>query len=177
MRKISYNISSGKIIDRKHLMISMFIIIFSSIIFVFFGIKNISDTNYNLKEKIDQRKLYEMEKEKIADKEKIFKNKISKIKSEWNQRVSFANDVIRVKVFPFIKQLEYFEEILPEMIQINDISIDSGTKGNVTCTVSSFSTKNLYDLYTKLIDNNLTILSESEKNGVYRSKLRVTIKK
>ncbi len=177
MKRIVYNIASDKVIDRKHMVISVLLIIVSSMFFVFWGVRNISNVNSNLKEKINRRKFYKAEKRKIADNEQSYKDKITVIKNKWGNKVTFANKILRAKAFSFIEQLEFFEEILPEMIQIKEISLDSNIKGNIRFTVSSYSTENLYELYSKLVDNNLIIISESEKNGIYISRLRINLKK
>lgn len=177
MRKIEYNVSSGKSIDRKHFFITISLILMVSILFLYIGINRIADTNNNLREKVDKKRYYDNERLKISENEKLFGERIEKIRIKWNSRVNFANTVIKAKVFPFIKYLEYFENILPEMIQMNEIFLDSGMKGDVILTVSSYSTEKLYELYRKLIGFNLVIASESEKSGVYRAKLKVTLKK
>ncbi len=177
MRKIEYNISSGKSIDLKHFLITISMTSLISFLFLYIGIDNIIDTNLNLEEKIDQKKYYDTELQKITENEKIFEERIEKIKIKWNRRVVFANSVINSKVFPFIKLLEHFEEILPDMVQLNEIFMDSSKKGEIVISVNSYSIEKLYELYRKLIDNNLVIAAESENGGVYRSKLRVTLKK
>jgi len=177
MRKIEYNISSGKSINFKHFFVTIFMTLMISFTFLYIGINNITDTNLNLEEKIDQKKYYDTELKKISGNEKLFGERIEKIKSKWNNRVKFSNSVINSKVFPFIKRLEYFEEILPDMVQLNEIFIDSSKRGEIIFSVSSYSIEKLYELYGKLIDNNLVIAAESEKDGIYRSKLKVTIKK
>ncbi len=177
MRKIEYNISSGKSIDLKHFLITISMTFLISFFFLYIGIDNIIDTNLNLEEKVDQKKYYDTEHRKITENEKLFEERIEKIKITWNRQVTFANSVIDAKVFPFIKRLEYFEEILPDMVQLNEILIDSSKKGEIVVSVSSYSIEKLYELYRMLIRNNLVIASESENGGVYRSKLRVTLKK
>ena len=177
MRKIEYNVSSGKSIDRKYFFITISLILLFSILSFYIGFSRVTITNHNLKEKVDKKNYYNDEQRKIDGKEKLFGERIEKIKVKWNSRVNFANTVIKVKIFPFIKYLEYFEEILPAMVQINDIFLDSGMKGEVILSVSSYSTDKLYELYRKLIGHNLVIVSENENSGVYRSKLKVTLKK
>lgn len=177
MRKIEYNTSPGKSLDLKHFIITIAMTSLISFLLLYIGVNNINNTNLNLKEKVDQKKYYDTEQQKITDNEELFGERIEKIKSKWNRRVKFANSVINAKVFPFIKRLEYFEEILPDMVQLNEIFIDTGKKGEITVSVSSYSIEKLYELYRKLIENNLVIAAESEKDGVYRSKLRVTLKK
>jgi len=177
MRKIEYNISSFKSINLKHFVISISIASLLSILFIYLGISNIADTNVGLKEKVDQKKYYENEQQKIKDNKKLFEERITEIKKIWSQRIKFANSVIRSKTFPFLKWLNYFENILPDMVQINEILLDTGLKGDVITTVSSYSTEKLYELYEKLIGDNLVIASESENNGVFKSKLKVTLKK
>ena len=177
MRKIEYNISSGKSIDFRHFLITISMTFLISFLLLYIGISNIIDTNLNLEEKVDQKKYYDTEHQKITESEKLFGERIKKIKSKWNKRVTFANSVIDAKVFPFLKRLEYFEEILPDMVQLNDILMDSSRKGEITVSVSSYSIEKLYELYRELIGNNLVIAAESENGGVYRSKLRITLKK
>ncbi len=177
MRKIEYNISSSKSIDLRHFIISATIVLLLSLFFIYMGISNIAVTNVNLKEKVDQKKFYDNEYKKIEDNEKLFEERIGKIKKEWNQRIKFANSVVRLKTFPFLKWLNYFENILPDMVQINEILLDTVLKGDVILTVSSYSTERLYELYKKLIGNDLVIASESENNGVFKSKLKVTLEK
>jgi len=177
MRKIEYNISSFKSIDLRHFIISISIASLLSVFFVYLGISNIASTNVDLKEKVDQKNFYDSEQHKIEDNEKLFEERIGEIKGKWNQRIKFANTVINAKTFPFLKWLNYFENILPDMVQINEILLDSGLKGDVILTVSSYSSEKLYELYKKLIGNNLVIASESENNGVFKSKLKVTLKK
>ncbi|MEN8221845.1 MAG: hypothetical protein ABFR36_01190 [Acidobacteriota bacterium] len=177
MRKIEYNISSSKSIDLRFFIISICIVLFLSIFFIYIGINNISGINVNLKEEVDKKNYYDNELQKIKDNEKLFGERIGKIKGDWNTRVRFANTVINAKAFPFLKWLNYFENILPDMVEINDILLDSGLKGDVVLTVSSYSTEKLYEFYKKMIGNNLVIASESENNGIFKSKLRVTLKK
>ncbi len=176
MRKIDYNISSSKSIDFRYFIISTSLVSLLSIFFIYMGINNITGTNFNLKEKVDQKRHYADEQRKISENKKLFDARIVKIKEKWNQRITFANTVIKAKTFPFMKWLNYFENLLPEMVQINEIVLDTGLKGDVMLLVSSYSTEKLYEFYGKLINNNLVIVSESENSGVFKSKLRVTLK-
>jgi len=176
MKRIEYNVSSGKSIDMKHYITSASVILIISALFLILGIKKISDTNTNLREKVDRKRFYGNEQNKITDEGRIFNERIEEIKKKWNYRVTFANTVINAKVFPFTERLNYFEEILPDMVQLNEIVLDSGVKGSVSLMASSYSTEKLYELYRKLIAHDLVIVSESEKNGIYRSRMKVTLK-
>jgi len=177
MRKIEYNVSSGKLLDYKYFFISITLLILASFLFLYIGLSNIINTNHDLKEKIDKKKYYDKEEKKIEGNEKLFLERIEKIKRNWENRVKFANSVINAKSFPFLERLNYFESILPEMVQMNEILIDENLKGTVLISISSYSTEKLYELYKKLIGKDLVISSESEDGGVYRSKLKVTLKK
>ena len=125
---------------------------------------------------MDQKKYYDNEQQKISENKKLFNAKIGEIKGKWNQRINFANTVIKAKTFHFLKWMNYFENLIPEMVQINEIVLDTGLRGVVILSVSSYSTEKLYEFYRKLISNNLVIVSESENNGVFKAKLKVTLK-
>jgi len=177
MRKIDYNISSTKSVDLRYFIGTTVTVVLLSVLFIFFGIRKISSTNTNLREKVNQMKYFDRELAQIRDNEKKFEEKIEKIREIWSRKIRFANTMIKHKTFPFLQWLNYFEGILPDMVQINDIRIDNASKGDVVLTVSSYSTEKLYEFYRKLIGNNLVISSESENGGVFKARLKVTMKR
>ena len=177
MKKIDYNVSSSKAIDLPYFIATTVTVVVVSLLFIFLGVRKISGTNVNLQEEMKQKKYFKEQMDQIRNNEKLFGEKIGKIKKVWSRRVLFANTMIKYQTFPFLEWLNYFEGILPDMVQIKEIRMDNDRKREVILAVSSYSTEKLYEFYRKLIGHNLVISSEREKNGVYTARLKVTLKR
>ena len=173
MKRLNYNIAENKEMDVFKFSMSLSILVLLSAILIYFGINNISGTNSSLREKINLKKHFLEEQEKILKDGKLFEGKINDIKKGWNKRILFANRVIELKEFSFLDRLTFFERVLPDMIQIDELTLVSAAKDEIKLKVSSYSTDRLYLLYKRLIKYNLVISSESEKDGVYTARLKI----
>ncbi len=176
MKKLNYNIAENKKLNLPHFGLTLFILFLLSLILFFTGINKVMKTNSTLREKLNLKKHFVDEQKKISDQEDLFTSRISEIKKGWNRRVLFANRTIISKEFSFIDRLDFFEKILPDMVQINELTVDSGKKGEIRLTVSSYSTEKLYSFYKKLIKYNLAISGENERDGIFIARLKINYK-
>ncbi|MEN8152736.1 MAG: hypothetical protein ABFR75_01825 [Acidobacteriota bacterium] len=176
MRKIKYNIADKKKANMAWLTFIITVLFIISIFFVLTSVRNFRNVNRKLYNKVEKKKYYENEMIVIRKKTDEINRNVIQIKSKWKRKVDFINNMINYKKFSYLERLSFLERILPDMVKINNISMESKLKGELVIAVTAYSNDKLYEFYKELLSSGLVILNETESEGVFKARLKIKIK-
>ena len=173
MRKIIFNLSGQKRIDRRALTLRISLVLAASLACnglsyraLFQHLKKAG--NERAENRVAQQKLVD-----LARKTKGYQTFISAQKGLWLRKFGFANQLISQKTFSYSDRLGFLEKILPEGTQIQSLTMTNDPTNRITLSITAPSFAQLMELYKRLSPFQSLITGESEKEGAFRANLQI----
>jgi hypothetical protein len=173
--RINYNIADNKKVDYLKFFLVALIAVMISALLIAVGVVNMSTTEMSFK---NEKALLRDSKARIEQKEKQrkkYENNIRQIRSQWNNRINFANNLIDRKSFPFLEKLGKLEELLPAGVFITRISLSTETGTLIKLNITALSPTRLTEAYKTFWDYNLSIQRETKKGGLNQAYLEIKL--
>jgi hypothetical protein len=173
--KIRYNIAKKRKIDYlRYILLSGVLLVFS-LGFILVGIKTLSTTAQQFRNKKNELKRCEEEKQVKARKNKEQKSEIVEIKKKWKNRRVFANSIVQNKTFPYLEQLDKLEKLLPEGTFISLITLGTEEGSRITFNLSAISSSRLLEAYNIFSQYDQDIQNERQKEGLYNATIKIKL--
>lgn len=173
MKKILFNLSEKKRIDRRALAIRITLVLAVSLACNGVGYRALSR---HLKKAGNERAESRVAQQKLVDlawKTRGYQTSISAQKGLWQRKIGFANQLISQKIFSYSDRLGFLEKILPEGTQIQSLAMTGDSANRITLSITAPSFTQLMELYKKFSPFQLLITGESEKDGSFRANLQI----
>ena len=173
MRKIIFNLSGQKKIDRRALAFRISLVLAASLASNGLAYRALS---HHLKKTGKERAENRVAQQRLVDlawKTKGYQAFISAQKGLWLNKIGFANQLISQKTFSYSDRLGFLEKILPEGAQIQGLTMTNDPVNRITLSITAPSFAQLMELYKRLSPFQLLITGESEKEGVFRANLQI----
>ena len=174
MKKIKYNIATGKKIQLGRFLFLIGAVWILAIMFFAIGLNQISSKS---KQGRTEAKELNILKRKLSDVSEMtgdYHKKIDHLKRGWGKKIGFSNSLINRKSFSYITVLNQLEErLLPDMF-VSSMRISSDSQSSIHVEVVATTFKKMGEFYDKFPPKNLNINKESlEPNGLVRASLSI----
>lgn len=173
--KIRYNIAKNKKINYLRFFLLTGILLMISIGFILVGVKTLSTSAKQFRNKKNELKICQEAKEAKTKKNKDQKKEIENIKKKWMKKRHFANDLVNNKTFPFLGKLDKIEELLPAGVFILDITLTTESRANIQLNLAAISSTKLLEAYRAFSKYNLVIKKEKLKDGLYNANMHIKL--
>ena len=175
MRRIEYNISSQRRINRPRYGTIMLILLLLSCFFLFAAIKNLSVKSVQHTEEMLQLKTLSDQLDSLTRRVNRGEEDINSTKKRWNSRVRFANTLIKRKSTSILGKLDTLETLMPADSYISEVFIPEPQKNTVEIKTVSYSLSGLLDIYRKFSDRVVRINNENSKDGLWTCHLTLKL--
>ena len=173
MRKIVFNLSEQKKIDRRALSFRISLVLAVALTCDGFGYlmlsRHIRKSEIEKAEiRVSQQRLLD-----LAKKAEGYRRYITGKKGRWSRKIVFANQLVSQKTFSYTDRLGFLEKILPEGVQVQSLALTNETADRITFTIAAPSFGQLMESYRKLSPYQLSVTGENEKEGTFRANLHI----
>ncbi|MGD2085294.1 MAG: hypothetical protein PVH61_03835 [Candidatus Aminicenantes bacterium] len=172
---IRYNIARKKKINYLRFFLLTGILLVISIGFIVVGVKSLSASAKQFRNKKNELKICQEAKEAKTKKNNEQKKEIEKIKKKWKGKRDFANGLVKDKTFPYLEKLDKIEELLPAGVFIKDITLSTKNGSNITFNLAAISSGKLLQAYRAFWNYNLVISREELKDGLYNATMKISL--
>jgi hypothetical protein len=163
MKKIRYNIAGEKKLHTRKIFLLSSLLFLLSLACIAAGFWRLSAGTRQQRDEVDELN--------------ILRDKSSEVRKKWGKKISFANALIDQKKFSMVEKLNLLEDLIPEGVFLNNLSMANAPKAGIQIGCLSGSFKKLMVLYKNLSGYGLSIKKESVlKDGMVRADLAVKIK-
>jgi len=173
MRTLDYNVAPGRRIDIPRLLIRCAPLVLVSLLCFLTSLGILSGKNQARDAKLAELRRLTARLAEVEETTRGHDREITALKKAWGGKVKFCNRLIELKTYSVIRKLDRLEEVFPEGLRLQSISMKNHRQGGVELKIAAASFPRLVDLYRQLAHYDLNIKSESEENGVYVASLTV----
>jgi Tfp pilus assembly protein PilN len=177
MKKIRYNIAGEKKIHTRKIVLLSSLLFLLSLACIAAGIWRLSAGTRQQRDEVDELNIL---REKSSDVRKMiagYQSKIDEVRKKWGEKINFANALIDQKKFSMVKKLNLLEDLIPDGVFLNNLSMVNAPKAGIQIGCLSGSFKKLMVLYKNLSGYGLSIKKESVlKDGMVHADLAVKIR-
>jgi hypothetical protein len=105
-----------------------------------------------------------------------YKAAIAQQKTQWQPQVGLANQIIAQKAYSFIDRLDFFEGLLPEGVQLRNLTLGNGQSKSFIFTITAADATHLFAFYKALAAYRFTVQTESENpEGTFIATIQLTV--
>ena len=171
MKKIDYNLASGRTISPRSFALRAGLLLLVSLLLGGLTVANLirlhkitriekSESGLLASRLDEMNRLGAQRRQEIASRQNI-----------WKSELATANLLIERKSFSFIARLDFLEKMFSPGIRIRQLALVNEAAGPVAMTISAQSLKELFALYKKLAPYDLAISSETQSQDEYQVNL------
>ena len=173
MRKIIFNLSEQRKIDRRALSLRVFLCLAAALTIDGFSYRMLS--RHIRKSEIEKAET-RVAQQRLIDlsrKAEGYRRYVGGQKGRSSRKIVFANQLISQKTFSYTDRLGFLEKILPEGIQVQSLALTNETADRITFTITAPSFGQLMESYRRLSPFQLSVTGENEKEGTFRANLQI----
>jgi hypothetical protein len=171
MRRIAYNLASGRKIDRRAFSLTVGVLLLALVVFNAATVFNLSrlrrpDRVGGLETGSLSQKMAAIEQVGLERQKQI-----AAWQKTWNRQLALANALIARKCFSFVARLDFVEKVCGPGMSVRHLSIANEASGKVSMAVSALAQNQLMGLYKKLLPYKLVIANENQAEESYQANL------
>jgi hypothetical protein len=174
--KIRYNIADQKKVNYFKFAFLTAILAILSLALIAAGVYQLSTNAKHFREDRQKLQLLKEKNENIKKREAQQNSDIAKIKVKWGRKLLFINNIIKDKTFPYLTKLNKLEELFPEGVFVENITLNCKYNELVQMTIAAISYQKLLESYKIFFKYNLVVLNQTETNGLFKASITIRLK-